>query len=198
MSKHSGLSRLADVAREVTGGDAFYPVKKRGERRRLNPNWVGIAWLEAESLADTEITHTAGLAPDMPGLLTLMTAGEARAVIRGMHPRRMIDVFDLDQSSTLGVRYSSPCPACQNFAVSWKCDRHGELPWDEEKRRFVRHRNPQGLAGLERVAIDLNPWSPGPMSFPQTYYDGAVRITFQTDNTDGLFSRLEGGRTDET
>lgn len=41
---------LSDAARElVQPRNAHYPVKQRGERRRLNPNWEGIRWLEGEA-----------------------------------------------------------------------------------------------------------------------------------------------------
>lgn len=125
MSKHSGLSRLADVAREATGEAAHYPVKKKGERRRLDPNWTAIAWLEADTLDDTEIVYTADLEIiGMPGLLTLMAAGKTRALVgRTSQCRRMIDVFSLDTSSTHPTSYK-PCPYCDNFAVSWNCPEH--------------------------------------------------------------------------
>lgn len=46
---------LSDAARELAQPrNAHYPVKQRGERRRLNPNWEGIRWLEGEAfLAST-------------------------------------------------------------------------------------------------------------------------------------------------
>lgn len=128
MSKLSGLSRLADIAhREITGGDGPYPVKKKGERRRLDPNWVAIAWLEAETLDATEIAYMADLEiVGMPGMLTLMAAGKARALVgRTSQCRRMIDVLSLDHSSSNPTSYH-PCPDCDNFAVSWNCPEHPE------------------------------------------------------------------------
>lgn len=128
MTEHSGLSRLADIAhREITGGDGPYPVKRKGERRRLDPNWTAIAWLEANTLDATQIIYTADLEPvGMPGMLTLMAAGKRWALGgRTSQCRRMIDVFGLERSSSHRTSYT-PCPDCDNFAVSWNCPEHPE------------------------------------------------------------------------
>jgi hypothetical protein len=137
MTKHHGLSQLADTAREVTGGQAYYPVKRKGERRRLNPNWTGIAWLEAETLAATEIIQRTDLdGTDMAGMTSLTAAGKIQNQLnRTSHCRRMIDIFTLEASSSQPMTYH-PCPDCDNFAYTATCTEHPELKWDE--KQFVR------------------------------------------------------------
>lgn len=126
MQYHPGLSLLADVSRKLQPDRPHcYPVKKKGEKRQLNPNWEGIAWLEEAAVVDTEIVQTY---PSRDDELDIQCAhGYTLATFRG-HPRPMFDllhsgVTDLWQGTE---SYSEPCDACYDFSRSWKCPQHGE------------------------------------------------------------------------
>src|SRR3546814_18326328 len=67
--------------------------------------------------------------------------------LRGMYPRRMFDIFQLDQTDRVPQEYRDPCPACLDFSRSWTCTdphdqkQHGwprvavvELARSEERR----------------------------------------------------------------
>lgn len=129
--KNARLSRLAEAASPIE----YYPVKRRGQKRRLAPNWDAINWLEDETEGDTEICSKAPLDDGMNRQVTLGWYGAKR---RGMYPRRMFDIFVLELSSTNPVAYT-PCEACDNYAYTWACTEHPEIPWDTERRVWVRH-----------------------------------------------------------
>lgn len=124
---NAGLSHLADVAREVmqpnSPGAHHYPIRKKGEPRRLDPNQAGINWLEEHTAHDTEIVFRRD---EKDGHQTLIARGWSEARQRGMHPRRMIDLFEPGQSSTLPIAYSSPCPDCDDWARTAQCEVHHE------------------------------------------------------------------------
>lgn len=108
----------------------YYPVKRKGERRRLRPNPGAIRYLEDATETDTEIESVERLGDQeewaqMNGVRALGWYNAKRA---GHYPRRMFDVFALETSSTYPVSYSKPCPACQDFSRTWACTEHYELP----------------------------------------------------------------------
>lgn len=135
MSKHSGLSQLADTAREMMQPNKpsarHYPVKKRQEKRVLNPNWLGIAHLEAEALGDTEIIseypYGEYIDDDLmlgPEFVHLRASGFYQAKRDGMYPRPMFQVFDLEISSSSQISYADPCPACDDWSRTARCEEH--------------------------------------------------------------------------
>lgn len=136
MIKHQGLAHLADVANPV-----HYPVRRRGEARRLVPNWVGIAWLEAEALEGTEILVT-----EKPGpAQAAVKMGEGLAVQRSrravemvdesvrerpLYVRPMFQVFNDTHETVMlhhgaRVRQDSACADCYDFQYPGRdCSRH--------------------------------------------------------------------------
>lgn len=130
MSKHSGLSQLADAATEMISPRlAHYPVRRKGERRRLNPNQAGIDWLEGrctdgeDFLGDTEIVEF-DVAVD--GLQSYLTSGWYAAKRGGNYARPMFQVFGMEASSSAEIPYT-PCPDCDNWARTSKCETHHDL-----------------------------------------------------------------------
>lgn len=145
MKEKFGLSLLADTATELAGGRGHYPVRRRGEVRRLDPNWAGIAWLEAQSLDDTtlleRLAYSDGSA--MAGLVKEAYVGRWMAAEQNNYPRPMFEILHLSVSSTLGARNQAPCPACDNFAYTARCDRHEDrTPPEPDVRRGVVARSP--------------------------------------------------------
>lgn len=122
MSKHSGLSHLADVAREmISPAFAHYPVKRKGERRRLNPNWEGIQWLEGEDFLDA--TETVETSVSWDGLQVHTAKGWYAARRSGNCARPMFQVFGLESSSSATMAYT-PCPDCDDWARTSQCRTH--------------------------------------------------------------------------
>lgn len=136
MIKHQGLAQLAD-----TVNTSHYPVRRRGQKRQLNPNWVGIAWLEAEALEDTEILQT--IEPD--ARTSAYKMGEGLAVQhsrraaemadesvreRPLYVRPMFQVFnDTDERVIVHhgtrVRADKSCADCYDFQYPGRdCPRH--------------------------------------------------------------------------
>jgi hypothetical protein len=112
---------------------ADYPVRRRGERRRLNPNQAGINWLEGEAFqAATEITEIY-LAGELNEFRVSVADGWYGAKHNGMYPRPMFQVFGLEVSSMIG-RQVTPCPDCDNWAYTSRCQVHHDR---------------DGIAGLE-------------------------------------------------
>lgn len=127
-----------------------YPVKRRGERRRLNPNQAGIDWLEEESETETEISLTY----PMGEIVDLLTSDERREFLvqralghssarqRGMYPWPMFEVHTGFKASML--EYPKPCPDCDNWARTSRCTSHHDrdgvagLAMGEERRRERR------------------------------------------------------------
>lgn len=121
-----------------------YPVRKRGEARRLNPNLEAIEWLEESTREATEIACTVPAGP--PGLITLY----GRATIRAFeapfpmsYTRPMFQVIDPEASSTLPVNHAGACPDCFDFSRSWTCELHKAAPTGLDAVRqswdFVSH-----------------------------------------------------------
>ena len=117
-----GLSQLADIA----SGEDHYPVRRRGEKRRLNPNTAGIAWLDG--LAAVRSVPAEGsrvTIDDKSEHLGMITAGEpwlhvwwATGFTGGNTPRPMLQTFQVDRIGR-GMRFNEDCcPDCYNFAYS--------------------------------------------------------------------------------
>ena len=100
-----------------------YPVRKRGEARRLNPNYPGIHWLERESQGETELLGSDEYDPWNNGLKILRARGYYKARHNG-YPRRMFDLFGPDYTSAYNVEYWFPCPACDDWARTSRCADH--------------------------------------------------------------------------
>lgn len=130
--KYQGLARLVDTARDITDPrGAHYPVKRKGERRRLNPNLDAIRWLEGEAFqTDTEIARTYDL-----GEFTVHRAlGWSNARRMGMYPWPMFQAHSSFKAHMLS--YDS-CPDCDNWAYTSRC---------------TKHHDRDGIAGLVRGA----------------------------------------------
>lgn len=136
MIKHQGLAHLADVANPV-----HYPVRRRGEARRLVPNWVGIAWLEAEALEDTEILATEQPSPTQAAVkmgegLAVQRSRRAVEMVdesvreRPLYVRPMFQVFNDAHENVMlhhgaRVRQDSACADCYDFQYPGRdCPRH--------------------------------------------------------------------------
>ena len=140
--KSAGLSRLADVSNEQAL-TFHYPVKKRGEKRRLRPNLDAIRYLEIEAETDTEIesVNQLGNTEEWAEMYGVRALGWYSAKRAGHYPRRMFDVFALETSSSNSVSYT-PCAACDDFSRSWACADHPEVKWDTARRCWVRPGTP--------------------------------------------------------
>lgn len=70
----------------------------------------------------------------------LQTRGSHMAdVDRSITPRMMIQsISTIPSPRSQGVIYNDPCAACDNFAISWRCDEHPELDYDSEKHRWFK------------------------------------------------------------
>lgn len=103
-----------------------YPVKRRGERRRLNPNQAGIAWLEEQSDTDTEIASTYETGePAEDGQYEFVVhraLGWHSARQRGMYPWPMFQVISGFKASRFS--YPRPCPACDDWSRTSQCADH--------------------------------------------------------------------------
>lgn len=166
-SRTAELSHLADVARQETGG-ANYPVRKKGERRRLLPNTEAIQWLEETTETDTEIRPQEQLWEDgkMTDCYVIRALGWAGARFNGMYPRRMFDLYDSEAGGGQ-IRYSDPCPACYDYSRSWACQEHPETPWDAKQRCWIRPDEPrqegfQVPGEITEQYARLQGWVPGP------------------------------------
>ena len=62
------------------------------------------------------------------GLLTLFVTGPIRPMTTQC-VRPMFELIHDEGFSGIGPRVSQPCPGCDNFAYSWKCETHPDLPW---------------------------------------------------------------------
>lgn len=112
-------------------GEDHYPVRRRGEKRRLNPNLAGIAWLDrraAEVTATTEtrvMSDTGTILPKNFEGAFILTRVYPRPRVDN-HLRPMFQTFNIDGWSATGT-YTDPCPDCFNMAYSdSRCKRgHG-------------------------------------------------------------------------
>jgi hypothetical protein len=128
--KHGGLSHLADTAATLQGED-HYPVKRRGQKRRLNPNWTAIAWLEANQITETELEELPEYGRDVrDGVYSVRALGWFTAKRNGHYARPIFQLLPVDASSSNQINYADPCPACLDFSRSWACEEHHELEYD--------------------------------------------------------------------
>jgi len=100
-----------------------YPVRHRGERRRLNPNQAGIAWLEEQSETDTEIAEIYSVA--IGELRVQRALGYYSAKRRDMYPWPMFQTFSDFKANMLP--YPNPCPDCDDWARTSRCTSHHDL-----------------------------------------------------------------------
>ncbi|QMP84442.1 hypothetical protein HUN42_00065 [Streptomyces phage Dagobah] len=128
----SGVSHLADVA----AGKDHYPVRRRGERRRLNPNQAGIAWLseQAEPVTKTE-NEIPVINGDHAGLVFTRAKGWLAARKEGMYPGPMFKIVHDDVELELRNFWASPsretaCAGCDDWSRTASCDDHPEMPLD--------------------------------------------------------------------
>jgi hypothetical protein len=132
MIKNSGLGQLAEAA----AGEDYYPVRRRGEKRRLNPNWAAIEWLEGNTLELTE-ERSRFLMSDNGGrydagedeIDDLILVTKARGVtLYDHHSRPMFECFRVTDVNGQCF-YADPCPDCDDYARSLReCARHTSRP----------------------------------------------------------------------
>lgn len=129
--KNAGLSHLADVADESIGVYS-YPIKKKGQPRRLDPNWGGINWLEDQSETDAEISeeYDAGEPVFNDDAVYLGTEFKVQRALgwhgarrKSMYPWPMFQVFPAVSFKIRMVPYS-PCPDCDDWSRTSKCAEH--------------------------------------------------------------------------
>lgn len=106
----------------------YYPIKRKGQRRRLAPNWPAIGWLEKETRNDARIAWDVPAGENIPGTVTpefriQRAVGWDEAKRRGMYPRPMFQTFLLETSSTMQIRYLG-CPDCDDFSRTSQCAQH--------------------------------------------------------------------------
>ena len=121
--KHDGLSLLADVARELTQPrNAHYPVKQRGQRRRLNPNTDGIRWLEGEAFERNTGFSDVRTSPD--GLIIHRAHG---ADSGSHHARPMFELLKDNEDSFRRPEFGhTGCVGCDRVEYSRECPVHHE------------------------------------------------------------------------
>ena len=110
-----------------------YPVRRRGEPRRLNPDWEAIACLEGMLFCeDTEIVHRRV----MPGTDEQLIIERAAGAMQKQYRRPMIQPLPLEVSSTMQQRVT-PCGDCYDFHRSWACAEHPELPYNHKIQQWT-------------------------------------------------------------
>lgn len=135
MIENSGLGQLAEAAKELSNpAGAHYPVRRRGERRELRPNWTAIAWLEAQSLEGTKLECPTPVCPDGDEVAWYTHLARRVAPFSpSLHPtncvRPMIELID-DYSADgrmSGHQYATnPCPHCDDWSRTARCTQHHE------------------------------------------------------------------------
>lgn len=119
----------------------YYPVKRPGQRRRLNPNWPAIRLLEAKAEPVTALYRTEVKTSDGERYALLLCPGASAARRQGQHPRPMFEVFEDGASSTMRVHNERPCPVCNDFAYAGRrCGVH--VAADESPLRTFWLRRP--------------------------------------------------------
>ena len=121
---------LADVASD----EDYYPVRRRGEKRRLNPNRDAIEWLENDTLDLTDAGHRylmtdlgfrLNIVDATPGDDCVLVTRAYGSHLATHHKRPMFECFDINASKAL--TYRDPCPECDNLAYSFQgCQRHND------------------------------------------------------------------------
>lgn len=120
MIKNSGLGQLAEAAADKE----FYPIRRRGEKRRLNPNRAAIEWLEADTFSLTDeysrflMTDTGGRYGAGRGEIddTVLVTKAFGATLGSHHSRPMFECFDHVMVNGLST---GSCGNCDNYAYSW-------------------------------------------------------------------------------
>jgi hypothetical protein len=154
--KNAGLSHLADVSNEQAL-TFHYPVKKKGQPRRLRPNLDAIRYLEIESETDTEIREEYGAGEavfnDEEVYLGVefkieRALGYFSARQRNMYPWPMFQVFQVSGFKAKMIGYLSPCPDCDDWSRTSRCTEHhdrdgfaGLKKGDERRRARQRERD---------------------------------------------------------
>lgn len=170
--KNAGLSRLADVSNEQNGVFS-YPVKKKGQRRRLTPNWSGIKWLEADEAA-TEIEERCAV--ETEGLVYTFAYGRHDKIYR----RPMFQLIPTETASPGRSMHGHACP-CGDFSRTAYCDEHGELDFDWKRRAWIR---PGTSTWYEHHPEDR----PAVPELPTIYVDTGQRPPYAPPG--GLYDRL--------
>lgn len=166
--KNAGLSHLADVAREAYGVELYYPIKKRRQPRRLDPNWAGIEWLEQQSETDTEISeeYDAGEYDGGETVFRVQRAlGWNSARRMGMYPWPMFQCFPAVSFKASMFRYLDPCPDCDDWSRTSKCEVHHDrdgvaglkMGHERRNRRIVDATPPErrlAMADYFRQVVD--------------------------------------------
>lgn len=131
-----------------------YPVKQRRRPRRLNPNWAGIAWLEAKSLPATRIVAKHPAERGGSDLYTLIAAGRSMAAMHGC-PRPMFQLFETTVSSALLRRsVGAACPDCDDWSRTARCPEH---PADHYSRAAWLGYGEELMSTLTPAADTLGP-----------------------------------------
>lgn len=124
-------NRLAEVAAD----EDYYPVRRRGEKRRLNPNRAAIEWLEADAERGMHAV-TVYMMDDTGGRYSLEEAVVLRsdmlkvtrtygANLGSHHSRPIFECFSINKVKRVTCS-SSSCGNCDNFAYSFRgCELHG-------------------------------------------------------------------------
>lgn len=140
MSEHDGLSQLADTARDLTRPrEACYPIRRKGEKRRLNPNQAGIDWLEGRCTDGEDFLGATEIAAETPsgevvGLgvygepvheyKILRAHGGFRARRRGLYVRPIFQTLHIERGSAQQLSYPAPCPDCDDWSRTSRCAQH--------------------------------------------------------------------------
>lgn len=114
-----------------------YPVKRRGEKRQLNPNTEGIAWLDARAARDGTLTRVCGMT-DSGVVVVEGLEGAPFNIVQGdwgwddsrPNPRYVRPMFQPLNPNVLVIGGDAmicpdPCPNCYDYAYAWNCPDHG-------------------------------------------------------------------------
>lgn len=154
--KDDAVSRLLDEAFPAE----HYPVKRKGERRRLNPNRAGIQHLEEMNPQLTDVHDTQDLGE---GIRYTFSYGWYGARNKGMYPGPMFNILPLGQSSS-HLTAGHNCPDCGNWARTARCETHYELGVD-------------GIMGVDRNGNPVPRPLPRPEGLVQAYQRAIDEMT---------------------
>jgi hypothetical protein len=156
---------------DVASDEDHYPVRRRGEKRRLNPNAEGIAWLDRRAAEVTATTRTR-LMDDRGVILPDNGRLKADFVVTRVYPRPRVDNHMRPMFQTFYVdtwsgttSYVNPCPDCLNMAYSWSCPKH---------QQQINQITTQGWRVPQAPHIDLQGLSPVADSFHRDLVAWAV------------------------
>jgi len=103
--------------------DGYYPIKKKGTRRRLNPNRAAIEWLDEDCQSSTTIVALRE-DPDVDLVVQRTNGGEWTRDETSNYVRPMIQV--LSGGSATPRNFAHPCPACDDWSRTANCADHPE------------------------------------------------------------------------